>query len=161
MPVRRSGRRMRARKVMVLVTGAALNRIAPLPSGSAANLHCVLVAIVSLAGEVSSGMAIHAARMAQDGHKSLKSSSSIVLRSGTECQQECGYKVCGVSHLHAFRSATPTRSGVKGNSLSRRPVALKMALPIAAGVTVIAVSPAPIAGTPAGDTKTLSIAGIS
>ena len=78
MPVRRSGRHMRARKVMVLVTGAALNRIHSLPIGSAPHLHRMLMAVVSLAREVSGGVAIHAARMAQHRNDGLKSSSAIV-----------------------------------------------------------------------------------
>ena len=90
---------MRSRKVMVLVTGAALNRIQSLPIGSASYLHRMLMAIVSLPREVSGGMAIHAARMAQhrnDGLKSSRTSRHAVrfgLRSGIECQQECGYDV--------------------------------------------------------------------
>jgi hypothetical protein len=63
-PAGRSGRHMRARKVMILVTGAAVNRIHSPPTGPAPHLHLMLVAIVSLAREVSSGVAIHAARMA-------------------------------------------------------------------------------------------------
>jgi hypothetical protein len=61
---RRSRRHMRTRKVMVLVTGTALNRIHALPIRSASDLHRMLVAVVSLAREISRGVAIHGARMA-------------------------------------------------------------------------------------------------
>jgi hypothetical protein len=87
---------MRARKVMVLVTGAALNRIQSLPFGSASYLHRVLMTIVALAREVSRRVAIHAARMAQHRNNGLKSSRAIVtrhmlyLRGGIERQQVCG-----------------------------------------------------------------------
>ena len=69
---------MRARQIMVLVTGAALNRIHSLPIRSAPHLHRMLMAVVFLAREVSGGMAIHAARMAQYGNKTLKSSSRTI-----------------------------------------------------------------------------------
>jgi hypothetical protein len=96
---------MRARQIMVLVTGAALNRIHSVPIGSAPDLHRVLMAVVSLARKVSGGVTIHAARMAQYRNDSLKRSSRTTarryvlhcdgfctfgLRSGIECQQEGG-----------------------------------------------------------------------
>jgi hypothetical protein len=68
---------MRPRKVMVLVTGAALNRINALPIRSAPHLHRMPVAVVSLARKVSGGVAIHAARMAQYRNDGLKRSSCI------------------------------------------------------------------------------------
>ena len=64
MPVRRSGRHVRARQVMVLVTSAALPRLRSLPIRSPPDLHGMRMAIVSLTREVSRGVAIHAARMA-------------------------------------------------------------------------------------------------
>ena len=166
MPVGRTGGRMRSRKVMILVTSAAFNRIQSLPIGSASYLHRVLMAVVPLTREVSPGVAIHATRMAQHRNDGLKSSRAILRRCGgkigsRERKQECGYHVSGVSHIHALRSAAVTRSEVNGKSRRRAPVASKIALPIAAGVTVIAVSPAPIADTPGGVTKTHSMAGIS
>jgi hypothetical protein len=166
-PIRRSGRHMNARQVMVLMTGAAFNRIQSLPIAPPTDLHRMLMAVVALTRKVSTRVAIHAARMAQHRNDGLKSSRAIVtryalgLRSGIERQQDCGQEECGASHLHAFRSAALTRSCVKGKSRRRALVASKMALPMAAGVTVIAVSPAPIAATPPGVTKTQSTAGIS
>jgi hypothetical protein len=100
---------MRARQIMVLVTGAALNRIDSAPIGSAPDLHRVLMAVVSLARKISGGVTIHAARMAHYRNDGLKSSSRTIarcsvlrrvlhcgefctfgLRSGIECQQEGG-----------------------------------------------------------------------
>ena len=52
-----------------------------------------------------------------------------------------------------------TRSGVKGTCRMRTPVASKMALPTAAAMTVIAVSPAPVASTSWRSIKTLSTDG--
>ena len=51
---------------------------------------------------------------------------------------------------HKFTTASRaafTRSGVKGTSRSRAPVASKIALPMAAATMVIEVSPAPVAST--------------
>ena len=93
MPVRRSGRHVRACQVMVLVTSAALHRIRPLPIESPPDLHGMRMAIVSLAREVSRGVTIHTARMTQHRNDSFKSGGAIGLRSGIECQQECSYDV--------------------------------------------------------------------
>jgi hypothetical protein len=159
-PIRRSRRHMRSGQVMVLVTGAALNRIYSLPTGAAPDLHRMPMAVVSLTRKISRGVTVHAPRMTQYRNDGLKSSCRTVTRRGVlgcgiEYQQEGRQDVCSVSHIHASpkprsvsRNAAVTRSGVKGKSRSRAPVASKMALPMAAGVTVIAVSPAPVAGTP-------------
>src|SRR6185437_12442952 len=48
------------------------------------------------------------------------------------------FSVCGSLAIAAL-----TRSGVKGTSRKRAPAASKIALPMAAGVTVMEVSPAP------------------
>ena len=96
MPVRCSGRHVRAREIVVLVTGATFDRIHSLPFGTASYLHRMLMAVVALAWKVSRGVAIHAARMAQHRNYGLKSSRAIVtryarcLRGGIERQQECG-----------------------------------------------------------------------
>jgi hypothetical protein len=104
-PIRRSRRHTRVRQIMVLVTGAAFNRIHSLPVGSAPDMHRVLMAVVSLARKISGGVTIHAARVAQYRNDGLKSSSRTIvrrcvlhcggfstfgLRSGIECQQEGG-----------------------------------------------------------------------
>jgi hypothetical protein len=76
---------MHAREVMILMTGAAFNRIYSLPVGSASDLHRVLMAVVSLTRKISGGVAIHAPRMAQYRNDGLKSRSSFArfgLRSG-------------------------------------------------------------------------------
>jgi len=57
--------------------------------------------------------------------------------------------------------AAITRSGVNGKVRSRSAVASKIALPIAAGVTVIDSSPAPNAGVPSLATMRVSTGGIS
>jgi len=88
MPVRRSRRHVRARQVVVLVTSAALHRLRSLPIRSPPDLHGMRMAIVSLAREVSRGVTIHAARMAQHWNDSLKGGGAIDLRRGIQCQQE-------------------------------------------------------------------------
>jgi hypothetical protein len=57
-------------------------------------------------------------------------------------------------------SAAFTRAGVNGISRSRAPVASNTALPIAAATTVMAVSPAPLAGADGWLTSTASTAGV-
>jgi hypothetical protein len=79
-PIRSSGWHMHARQIMVLVTGAAFNRIQSVPIGSPADLHRMLMAVVALARKVSSRVTIHAARMAQHRNDALKSSRAIVTR---------------------------------------------------------------------------------
>ena len=86
---------MRAREVMVLMTGIAFDRIYSLAVGPASDLHCVLMAVVSLTRKISGGMTIHASWMAQYRYNRLKSSGRVVarrcrLRSGIERQQEGG-----------------------------------------------------------------------
>jgi hypothetical protein len=123
-PVRRSGRHMRARKIVILVTGAALNRIRSLPIGSAPDLHRMLMSVIALTREVSTGVTIHAARMAQHRDDRLKSGgcTSVLryvrlgsgigmfgLRTGAECKQEGEQGVWDVSHLMPCRSHGPLR----------------------------------------------------
>jgi hypothetical protein len=83
MPFRGSGRRMYAGQIVLLVTGAAFDRIQALAVGSAADLHCMLMTVVSLTGKVSGGVTIHAARMAEYGNDVLESGRR---GSGIECQ---------------------------------------------------------------------------
>src|SRR5437868_5358144 len=77
MPLRRSRRRMYAHQVVVLVTGAALDRIQSVPIGSAPDLHRMLMPVISLARKVSGRVTVHAARMAQYRHDVLESSSRL------------------------------------------------------------------------------------
>jgi hypothetical protein len=103
---------MDARQVMVLVTGAACNRIQSLPIRSAPDLHGVQMAVVSLTWKISGRMAIHAAGVAQYGNDRFKGSSGAIvrrwlldgggLRSGIERHQENGEDKWGASHIHAM-----------------------------------------------------------
>src|ERR1700744_663235 len=75
-------------------------------------------------------------------------------------QQQKGFSPShGLVLVLAASSAARTRSAVKGISRRRMPVASKMALPIAAGAMVMAVSPAPVAGTSVRLIKTVLTAG--
>jgi hypothetical protein len=79
-----------------------------------------------------------------------------------KCRGDQDRTASPIAHIENLSAkAARTLSGVNGKFRNRKPVAWKIALPMAAGVTVIAVSPAPVAGTPFGVTKTLSIVGIS
>lgn len=67
------------------------------------------------------------------------------------------------SRLYAVplaESAAATRAGVKGISRSLAPVASNTALPMAAATTVMAVSPAPLAGADGWFTSTASTTGV-
>jgi hypothetical protein len=194
MPTGRSRRHMPAHEVVVLVTGAAFDRIDTVSVGPTANLHGMAMAIVSLARIVSVGVAIHAARVTEYGRKGFESGSGSVLphhfldllcfgiftplgvRPQEEHNQQPTYwsdrnqSSATVTNAHARVPSCPraassiaalTRSGVNGKFRRRIPVASKIAFPMAAGAIVIAVSPAPVAGTPAGVTKTLSTVGAS
>ena len=63
MPVRRSGRHVLSRKVMILMAGAASHTGNTLSIKAAPDVHGVPVQVISLPGKVSTGMAIHAPRM--------------------------------------------------------------------------------------------------
>ena len=63
MPVRRSGRHVLPRKIMVLMAAAASHTGNTLSIRAAPDVHGVPVQVVSLPGKVSTGMAIHASRM--------------------------------------------------------------------------------------------------
>jgi hypothetical protein len=65
MPVRRSGRHVFSHKIMVLMTGAASHTGNTLSIKAAPDVHGVPVQVISLSGKVSTGMAIHAPRMAE------------------------------------------------------------------------------------------------
>jgi hypothetical protein len=108
---------MRAREVVILVTGAALNRIHSLSIGSAPDLHRMLMSVIALAGKVSTGVTVHATRMAQHRDDSLESGSCTIvppyvrrdsgigmfgLRGGVKCKQEGDEDECGLSHIHAL-----------------------------------------------------------
>jgi hypothetical protein len=74
MPTRRSRRHVQAREIMILMTAAASDGIYSL-SVSTANIHCVAMAVVTLARKVSTGMTIHTARVAKHGNNCFESRS--------------------------------------------------------------------------------------
>ncbi len=74
MPVRRARRRVDAGRVVILMTGAAFDRVHTVAVGAAANVHGVRMAVIALTRKISAGVAIHAARMAQYRRQSLRSS---------------------------------------------------------------------------------------
>ncbi len=169
MPVWRAGGRMQSGRILFLMTRRAFDGIHSVPIGTAPHLHRMRMAVVPLTWEISPRMTIHAARVTQDRNDILEGGrrcpfpaclSSGGNRSRPGQQAKTGSSP-GSHALLTARSAAFTRSGVKGRSRRRAPVASKIAFPIAAGVTVIAVSPAPVAGTPSGITMTQSIVGIS
>src|SRR5215469_9149107 len=177
MPVRRSRRDMQAFKIVVLMTTAALERDDAVAFRATADVHGVPVTIVALPRKVSARVAVHAARMLQHRENGLKcrhGRNIIALFRSDGISPN--HQIEGENYQHAqedqrifarhhlpslllLATAALTRSAVKGTSRKRMPVASKMALPIAAGTTVIAVSPAPRAGTSRRSTSTTSTVG--
>src|SRR5258708_7506441 len=78
MPGRRTGRQMGVPKIMILVAGAALYRGHAESGRTAANIHGMAMTVVALARIVALGMAVHAARVAQNGDESNKKRSIVV-----------------------------------------------------------------------------------
>src|SRR5690606_17514132 len=76
-------------------------------------------------------------------------------------QQPLGGAAHYFTSLRAAARAARTRSGVNGASRSRRPVASKIALAMAAGPGTDADSPDPNGGLPLGGISTTSISGRS
>jgi hypothetical protein len=74
MPTGRSRRHVQASEIMILMTGAASDGINSL-SVSTANLHCVAMAVVTLTRKVSTGVAIHTARVAKHRNNCFESRS--------------------------------------------------------------------------------------
>jgi hypothetical protein len=65
---------VQAREIVILMTGAASDGIYSL-SVSAANLHCVAMAVVTLTRKVTTGVAIHTARVAKHWNNCFESRS--------------------------------------------------------------------------------------
>jgi len=99
-PVGSARRQMRARKVVVLMTGAALFRRNSVTAGAAPHVHRMRMTIVSLPREVSLGMAVHASRVSQHRDKCGKE-SSIALR------RRCRSILRGWRRRHGERQPEP------------------------------------------------------
>lgn len=69
---------MQAVQIVVLMTCAALYSERAISIRASAHLHRVRVTIVSLPRKVAGRMAIHAARVMEDGNERFKSSGSVV-----------------------------------------------------------------------------------
>src|SRR5215472_5729040 len=169
-PIRRARRCVLSGQIVILMTCAALHWSSTLSVWTTPHIHDVRMQIVSLARVVASGVADEAARMMQHGRYGLEGCHAFRsgrlrvaggrLRASIECKRtkrDQRRKQASHADFAPVRfdsaSAASTRAGVKGTSRRRAPDALKMALPMAAGVTVIEVSPAPDAGTFSGTTK--------
>src|SRR3954463_15764415 len=72
MPIGSPGRHVFSSKIMVLMAGAASQTSDTLAFTPTPDVHSVPMSIVSLAGEVSTRMAVHAARMPEHGHNRFK-----------------------------------------------------------------------------------------
>src|ERR1700746_1914684 len=77
-PIGRARRHMQAVQIVVLMTCAALDSERAISIRAAAHLHRVRVTIVSLPRKVAGRMAIHAARMMEDGNERFESGGSVV-----------------------------------------------------------------------------------
>ena len=65
MPTRRSRRHVQAREIVLLMARTAFDAVDAMTVISAANLHGVTMAVITLARKVSGGMTIHTARVAK------------------------------------------------------------------------------------------------
>jgi hypothetical protein len=63
---------MSANQIVVLMTSAASFRRHAAASVAASHIHGVRMSVISLAREVSGGVAIHASRMTQHGNESAE-----------------------------------------------------------------------------------------
>src|SRR5207245_4945042 len=83
LPVRRTRRQVRAREIVILVAGAALLRSYSAAFRATTHVHCMRMAVISLPGEIASGMAVHASRVMQHRQHCLKGSggSRVTVRS--------------------------------------------------------------------------------
>ncbi len=114
LPVRRSGRHVDAGEVVVLVTGAALDRVQAVTIGSAADLHGVRMAVVALARKISDGVTVHAARMVQHRKDGFEGG-----RRGVIARRRCpqlGGRIEGRQQeeetAHRYRQDAGSRDGV-------------------------------------------------
>src|SRR6201997_5015238 len=76
-PIGRARRHMQTFQIVVLMTCAALYSERAISIRAAAHLHSVPVTIVSLPRKVARRMAIHAARVMEDGNDRFETSGSI------------------------------------------------------------------------------------
>jgi hypothetical protein len=72
MPTRGSRRHVRTCKIVVLMAGTAFHCVCSSPVRTAANVHGVRMTVVALPGKVPAGVAIHAARVPQNGKDGFK-----------------------------------------------------------------------------------------
>jgi hypothetical protein len=82
MPIGRSRRHVQAHEIVALMTSAASHAVNAAAVCSTTDLHGVSMTVVSLSREISSGVAIHTARMTEHRHNCFESSgrASIVAR---------------------------------------------------------------------------------
>lgn len=69
-PAGSAGGKVRAREIVILMAGTAFFRSDSKAGGAAANVHGVRMPVIALAGKISLGMAVHAARASQDRNES-------------------------------------------------------------------------------------------
>ena len=72
MPIQGSRRHVLTGKVVVLMARTAFHCVGSVPVWTAANAHRVRMTVVALSGKVPAGVAIHAARVTQDGNDGFK-----------------------------------------------------------------------------------------
>ena len=72
MPTRCSRRHVWTCKIVVLMAGAAFHAVGSGPVRTAANVHGVPMTVVPLPRKVPSGVAVHAARVTQNGEDGFK-----------------------------------------------------------------------------------------
>lgn len=95
MPVGSSGWHMLSLKVMVLVTGAAMYPGDAVSMRTSPHIHRVPMLIVSLAGKVSVGMAIHTSRIVQHWNDGFKCADGRTIIARRRCFNFAVITACG------------------------------------------------------------------
>jgi hypothetical protein len=96
-------------EILILVTGGAFFGGDSQSSDAAADGHSVGVAVIALAGEITGGMTIHAARMPQHGYESGKQgivAGFAFLRAGSYSKHQHSRDERDLAKKHQLRTST-------------------------------------------------------
>jgi hypothetical protein len=80
---------------MFLVTGAAMYSGDAVPMGTSPDIHGVPIAVVSLAGKISFGMAVHTSRIVQYRNDGFKCANRLTIVHGGLCFSLAMITACG------------------------------------------------------------------
>jgi hypothetical protein len=103
MPIWGSRRHVLTSKVVVLMARAAFHWVRPVPIRTAANVHGMRMIVVTLPGKVSARVAIHAARVTQNGKDGPKGCCrSVSITNQTDFFTALALRNSGTRNLEEF-----------------------------------------------------------